>query len=194
MEELEKLIDDGEIKNTEIKNLSKSITINDIDFLKVVFQDDELENSKFEKMSFFDCSFENCNLSNNNFENVSFVRCKFKNCKFTGTEFLNSRFKDIEVLESNFAYCNFTLSVMDNFKFKNVFLKNSYFQENKTKKLEFIESDLSGSLFNRTFLKGVDLGSCTISKLTIGLDEIKGAIIDFSQCADIIGLLQVKIK
>ncbi len=141
------LLKEEDIENKEIKNVNETIDLNNLDFSKVIFLDNEMENSKLEKVSFADCKFENCNFSNSIFENVSFVRCKFSNCKFTGVAFSNCRFKDIDFCNMNASYCNFTMSFLYNFKFINSILKNSYFQENKTQKISFFESDLTRKPF-----------------------------------------------
>lgn len=148
MEELnnlinEALLEEKDIENVEVKKIDGPINLKALDFSKVVFLDNEIENSKIEKTSFIDCKFENCNFSNSSFEKVNFIRCKFYNCKITGGEFLDCRFKDIDISNTNASYSNFTASILDNFKFRNSILKSSYFQENKTRKLFFNECDLT---------------------------------------------------
>lgn len=141
------LLKEEDIENIEIKNVEETIDLKNLDFSKVIFIDNEMENSKLEKILFVDCKFENCNFSNSSFENVSFVRCKFSNCKIAGVVFSNCRFKDIDFYNMNASYCNFTMSVLDNFKLRNSILRNSYFQENKTKKISFSEIDLTRKPF-----------------------------------------------
>ena len=56
--------------------------------------------------------------------------------------------------------------------------------------------DLARSTFFRTSLSGVDLSTCDISGLRISSDlrELRGAVIDPEQAAELIGLLGIKIK
>lgn len=165
-----------------------------LDFYKSEFESVNIIDSSFEKTSFVNVEFKNCNFSNTTFENCSFIRCNFKNCKFTGTVFLKSRFDTVDFYESNFCYSNFSLSMMNNIKYKDSIMRNMYFEENKHKKLEIENSDLTGANFFRTSLKDIDLSSDNISALVVGLDDIKGAKIDSMQALDLIGLLGVKIK
>lgn len=165
-----------------------------LDFYKSKFDSINIIDSNFEKASFVNIEFLNCNFSNTTFENCSFIRCNFNNCKFTGTVFLKSRFDTIEFKESNFCYSNFSLSMMNNIKYKDSIMRNMYFEENKHKKLEIDNSDLTGANFFKTSLKDIDLSTNNISALVVGLDDIKGAKIDSMQALDLIGLLGVKIK
>ena len=48
-------------------------------------------------------------------------------------------------------------------------------------------------VFN-TSLKGIDISECDILGISIGLEDIKGAIIDTYQAVDLMYLIGVKIK
>ena len=56
--------------------------------------------------------------------------------------------------------------------------------------------DLSRTTFFRTSLSGVDLSACDISGLRVSSDlrELRGAVIDPDQAAELMGLLGIKIK
>ena len=58
---------------------------------------------------------------------------------------------------------------MNNIKYKDSIMRNMYFEENKHKKLEIENSDLTGANFFRTSLKDIDLSSDNISALVVGL-------------------------
>ena len=188
---------DDSIENLIIKNSKiNNIEIYNLDFSKVEFEEIEFSEIKSDRMSFTDCEFKNCNLSNTVFDNTSFVRCKFKNCKLTGDMFTSSRFYNVEFNEVSGNFSNFTMSILENVKYKKSVFRNSYFQECKVKKLEFLEKPFSMLVeykILKTKLDNIDFSSSIISGIVVYVEDLKGAIINEMQAIELVGLLGVKI-
>ena len=83
---------------------------------------------------------------------------------------------------------------MSNIKFDKSVMRNMYFEENRHKKFEIIDSDLTQASFIKTSLKDIDISSNIISGLIVGLEDIRGAKISELQALDLVTLLGVKIK
>lgn len=169
--------------------LDTNVVIKSCKFNGVVF--DKLD-IKFGTLE--DVEFINCDLSNVNFMDTTFFRVKFENCKLFGTNFVDSEFDNVIIKE---CMCN--LINIAGLKIQNSMLTNSNFKESRIMscilKNNIIENiDLSKSDILDTSLKDIDLSSSNISNIKIDLKSIKGAVINFEQSMDLIGLLGVKIK
>lgn len=91
-------------------------------------------------------------------------------------------------------YINLAMASIERVLFNNDLLRNSIFQDNKIKNIEFIKSDLTQAQFFHTKLKDIDLSDSIIEGIAVSIDDIKGAIINQFQATDLLYLLGVKLK
>ena len=73
-------------------------------------------------------------------------------------------------------------------------MQNSSISETKFKNVKFIENNLTNSQLFKTKLKEVDFTSCNIEGITVGLEDVKGMIVNDMQALELSKLLGIIIK
>ena len=101
---------------------------------------------------------------------------------------------NIEIKETIMQYGNFTEA-----NFKNVIIEDSNISsgslsEVKFKNVNFKNADFSNSQFFRTKLTGIDFSGSNISGIVVGIEDLKGAIVNELQALELANLLGIKIK
>lgn len=165
----------------------------------------------FENVAFRSCTFERVNLSNCTFTDVLFsgclfVRCDlgrswlnrvdFRSCSAPGLSFLKGRLTGVSLADSQLAYADLSETTVDQLVASETKLSEASFHATRLRHLALDRCDLSRATFFRTSLSGVDLSTCDISGLRVSSDlrELRGAVIDPDQAAELMGLLGIKIK
>ncbi len=165
----------------------------------------------FENVVFRSCTFERVNLSNCTFTDVLFSGCRFvrcdlgrswlnrvdfRSCSAPGLSFLKGRLSGVSLVDSQLAYADFSETTVDQLAASETKLSEASFHATRLRRLALERCDLSRATFFRTSLSGVDLSACDISGLRVSSDlrELRGAVIDPDQGAELIGLLGIKIK
>lgn len=165
----------------------------------------------FENVVFRSCTFERVNLSNCTFTDVLFSGCRFvrcdlgrswlnrvdfRSCSAPGLSFLKGRLSGVSLVDSQLAYADFSETTVDQLVASETKLSEASFHATRLRRLALERCDLSRATFFRTSLSGVDLSACDISGLRVSSDlrELRGAIIDPDQAAELIGFLGIKIK
>ena len=165
----------------------------------------------FENVVFRSCTFERVNLSNCTFTDVLFSGCRFvrcdlgrswlnrvdfRSCSAPGLSFLKGRLSGVSLVDSQLAYADFSETTVDQLAASETKLSEASFHATRLRRLALERCDLSRATFFRTSLYGVDLSACDISGLRVSSDlrELRGAVIDPDQAAELIGLLGIKIK
>lgn len=165
----------------------------------------------FENVVFRSCTFERVNLSNCTFTDVLFSGCRFvrcdlgrswlnrvdfRSCSAPGLSFLKGRLTGVSLVDSQLAYADLSEATVDQLVASETKLSEASFHATKLRHLALDRCDLSRATFFRTSLSGVDLSSCDISGLRVSSDlrELRGAVIDPDQAAELMGLLGIKIK
>jgi fluoroquinolone resistance protein len=123
------------------------------------------------------CSFVNCDFSNADLSHISFTECKFKACnlsmvKVDKTTLNDARFSDCKMLGINFENCSEYLFTVD---FENCILNFSSFYKRSFKKtsfrncslqeVDFVEADLTGSVFDKCDLVGAKFENTVLDKV-----------------------------
>ncbi|MGX8794994.1 pentapeptide repeat-containing protein [Fusibacter sp. JL298sf-3] len=158
-------------------------------FLGCIFRD-----SSFEHVDANHVVFENCDFSNSDFSDSIFHMCAFINCKFVGANFSGGNFYNVTFDKAYASYVNFRFSKCDTVVFSDCKLEGAEFIEMRHKFLTLEASQLRGAQFSGCLLKGVDLSTCDIEAIGVGMQEIKGAVIDEGQAVELLRLMDVKIK
>lgn len=165
----------------------------------------------FENVAFRSCTFERVNLSNCTFTDVLFSGCRFvrcdlgrswlnrvdfRSCSAPVLSFLKSRLTGVSLVDSQLAYADLSETTVDQLVASETKLSEASFHATKLRHLALDRCDLSRATFFRTSLSGVDLSTCDISGLRVSSDlrELRGAVIDPDQAAELMGLLGIKIK
>lgn len=165
----------------------------------------------FENVAFRSCTFERVNLSNCTFTDVLFSGCRFvrcdlgrswlnrvdfRSCSAPGLFFLKGRLSGVSLVDSQLAYADLSEASVDQLAASETKLSEASFHATRLRHLALDRCDLSRATFFRTSLSGVDLSTCDIAGLRVSSDlrELRGAVIDPDQAAELMGLLGIKIK
>lgn len=158
-------------------------------FEQVFLDHVQFSQSQFERLEITDAVITNCDFSNCQLEQAMFYRVTFKNCKLLGTNL------DQAVLNQvTFEDCRLDLAALTQLRtkqvvFKRCSLKSASFTDNQTPKVTFNQTDLDDLLVTGTWLKNIDLRSCTFDKLSIGEREARGVRVTTEQAATLAALL-----
>ena len=92
--------------------------------------------------------------------------------------------------------CDLSEASVDQLAASEAKLSEASFHAARLRRLALDRCDLSRATFFRTSLSGVDLSTCDIAGLRVSSDlrELRGAVIDPDQAAELMGLLGIKIK
>ena len=202
--------------NLSQDELLAALTAPDAHVANTVFTGLELadvaaDGTVFENVVFRGCAFERVNLSNCTFTDVLFLGCRFvrcdlgrswlnrvdfRSCSAPGLSFLKGRLTGVSLVDSQLAYADLSETTVDQLVASETKLSEASFHATKLRHLALDRCDLSRATFFRTSLSGVDLSSCDISGLRVSsaLRELRGAVIDPDQAAELMGLLGIKIK
>ncbi len=168
----------------------------ELGFEQVVFENCRFMDCSFARGSFVDVQFKSCDLSNNDFSKSYFCRCEFQAIKGVGTNFNNSKFKDIVFNNCNCNYAAFDSVRIERFLIDRSSFNESFFTSAFVRSVELRDSRLIGASFFRTPLKDIDFTSCILSNITVSDDksELRGAIVTLDQAAELAKLLGVVIR
>lgn len=167
-----------------------------IEGLNIIFENCIFNKVVFQKTYFRNCFFKNCDFSNCDFSNSTFSNCKFQNVKGVGTNFSDSSFKDIKINDCMLRYAVFTYSLFNICAIEQSDLTEAFIDNCKAKKLTFNDVSLIRANFYKTALKGIDLRTCQIDGMILSTEanELKGAVVDMMQAAELARILGVIIK
>jgi fluoroquinolone resistance protein len=113
-------------------------------FDECVFTDCTFTGTRFEKCRFLFCKFDKCDLSNVVPMNNEFRETKFTNCKAIGIDWTRAgKIKELSFVECLVNYSNFRFLKM----------KKTVIRKCEAKDVDFIEADLTDSIFRSTNLE-----------------------------------------
>ncbi len=153
-----------------------------------------MSESNFPGLSLLDVRLEDCDLANADLykaslQRVELVASRIVGLKAGGAEFYDVLFKDCK---GSFSF------------FRSAIFKSVRFEDCDLTEADFGEADLSGVLFSRCNLTrcdmsgaklvGTDFRGSNLDGLKVGLDELRGAIVDPSQALDFIELLGLFVR
>ena len=164
-----------------------------IEFRNAIFNNCKIS-SKFNKFYFTSVVFDNCDLSNTTFYECNFHNVIFINCKLVGTIFDNVVISDSKIESSNLSYTNFYKVNMRNVIIYESEFYDSTFNESKFTKLSQDRNVYKKVQFIETLLSGIDFSTSSIEGLTVGMKEIKGGIFNEFQAVELAKLLGIVIK
>ena len=129
-----------------------------------------------EKGQYEACTFINCEFSNSDLSHVSFTECEFRSCNLSmanlqNATFNDAKFRDCKMLGLNFEQCNeylFTVAfencVLNFSNFYKRAMKKTTFAKCTLQEVDFIESDLTGSVFDHCDLAGAKFEQTILDK------------------------------
>lgn len=123
------------------------------------------------------CTFINCDFSNSDLSNISFAECHFKSCNLSNVNLeqatLNdAKFSDCKMLGMLFERCSeflFTVEfdncVLNFSSFYKRVVKKTSFRKCSLQEVDFIEADLTSSVFDGCDLMGAKFENTTLEKV-----------------------------
>lgn len=164
--------------------------------LNSIFHSCTFHNCNFENASFIDVVFQSCDLSNSKFTGSYFERCKFVSCKCVGIDMSDTIVKQTTFEHSNFQYSNFDKIKLSDVQFDHIDFTESSMSEAKLKRFEATDCRFVNNNFFKTLLKAVDFSNNEFAAPMVSTPpfELKGAIINMFQAADLIGIWGVVVK
>lgn len=165
-------------------------------FSKVIFEGCSFLNCSFEKGEFTDVVFKSCNFSNADFSDGYFNRCQMISSKGVGAKFSGSTIQNMVFSDCNLEYGNFDSSKFEKVRFCDTTLSHGAISQCKCKDISFQKVCFHGASFFKTPLKGMDFTSSDITGLVLSDEcmELKGAVVDLYQAAELAKHLGVLIK
>lgn len=188
-----------EIPITGIKNVEEQIE--EADFFKIeirrsIFENCTFTNCSFEKASFVNVVFKSCDLSNSIFSGGYFERCRFISCKCLGVDMRDTVIKQTAFEQSNFQFSLFDATKMTDVLFDYIDFTESSMAESKLKRFAARDSKFIKNNFFKTMLATVDFTSNDLVAPLVSNPpvELKGAVINALQAADLIGLWDIIVS
>lgn len=197
-EELDRKIErEEEIRDVIIRNVRMSgKDISRMQFSASIFENCLFQDCSFEKGEFTDVVFRSCDFSNCGLEDCYFNRTEFISSKGVGTRFCGSTILHTRITDCNFHYANFDSSKMEHIYLTDVQLEGGFLTQCRMKDLLWNQVNLDNASFFKTMLKGMDFTTCTIHGLVLSDEctELKGAVVDLYQAAELAKYLGVVVK
>ncbi|MEF9983098.1 MAG: pentapeptide repeat-containing protein [Oscillospiraceae bacterium] len=193
----DKYENEEDIINVHIKDVSLSEKqLNCLTFENVILENCSLKNCSMKKTSFQNVIFKSCDFSNCDFSDNWFNTCDFINTKAVGTSFADSKLTFMHFENSNFKYANFTKSNFDNCEIIGSDMTETFFAQSKFKMLSLANSKFIGTEFFKTSLNDIDFSTCELQGIRVSetAEELRGAIVNTYQAADLAKLLGIVIK
>lgn len=193
----ERKTEDEAVRSVLIRNLQmNNEDLSHMRFSSVVFENCIFQDCSFEKGEFTDVAMRSCDFSNCSFEDSYFNRMEFRASKAVGTKFSGSTMLHTSIWDCNFNYANFDSSKLEYFRVSDSQLQGSFFTQCRCKVVEWNRVSLNQASFFKTSMKGMDFTGSSIMGLMLSEDgkEIKGAVVDLYQAAELAKYLGVIIK
>lgn len=145
---------------------------------------------------FADVVFRNCECSAVQAEDADFCRCRMENIKALGASFTGSRLAHVQVKESCLKQSNLTGALLQQVYFQSVDLSEAFLAQCRHKGLVFRECTLVRTSFFETLMNGLDFTNCRMEGIVVSDTgkELRGAIVNVSQAADLARVLGLIIR
>lgn len=176
--------------NIESEDLSR-LMVSGVKFLNCRFW-----NCSFERAEFTDTIFQSCDFSGCSFCNGYLNRVEFESCKAVGTKYTETRMQQVKIRDCSMNYANFDNSVLRSLRFENTELNSGNISQCRCSDIVWKHTGLVNASFFKTPLYGMDFTDCSINGLVLSDDcsELKGAVVDLYQAAELAKRLGVIIK
>ncbi|SCI15780.1 pentapeptide repeat-containing protein [Romboutsia sp. 1001713B170207_170306_H8] len=183
-------VEDALIEDDKIHDISEvSIRLNGCVFRNVVF-----ENCDFRKIDMVDVIFENCDLSNIDFSNSGIYRVEFINCKLVGSLFNDCILKSVVFKETMGRYLNLAFSKFKGINIINSDFSYSVFQEVENEGMYLENSNLIKTVFTGISLNDVDFTTSNIDGIELRLKDVQGGVFSVEQALDLTKLMGIVIR
>lgn len=189
--------EDERIQEVWLKNVTViGEDLSGLCFSRVKFENCNFTGCSFEKAEFSDVVFISCNFSNCVFHDSFWRRTKIRSSKGTGAKITGSSLKDVAISDCSMEYVNFDDSKLECFLVEDSDMENGNFAQCRCKQVWWNGVRLKNASFFKTPLKGMDFTTCEIKGIVLSdeCSEVRGAVMDLYQAAELAARLGVVIK
>ncbi|MBI3743668.1 MAG: pentapeptide repeat-containing protein [Chloroflexi bacterium] len=141
-----------------------------------------------------DVRFEECDFANATLMGAVIERVEFVKCRMTGFKAPEAVVKQVAFVDCTLKLSALRLARLDDVQFERCVLSEADFYGSRLSNVEFTSCELVKAEFSASKLLATDFRTSNIAGLHIGLDSLKGAIIDPTQVSDLAWLLGARIE
>lgn len=135
-----------------------------------------------------------CDLANLRADRMVLTRVEFVDCRLTGISASAIEWNDVLVQDCDLRYAQLVAGTFRASEFRRCDCTESDFQESDLAGCQFKTCNLSRADLNRARLQNADLRTSDIETLQIGLQDVRGAIVDPPQAMVLARLLGLEIR
>ncbi|WP_067837975.1 pentapeptide repeat-containing protein [Amphibacillus sediminis] len=184
------IIEDVIIEDCSIgKEVEKGLEIRDAILRRV-----NLDGFSCEKLYLRNVRFEKCFLTNAQLEEITMDRVEFINCQLTGVLMPDSRLNHVWFSNCNMQLVGMGYSQQKNVHYQECLLRQADFYLNQWKNVVLNQCDLTGANLAQTKLAGIDISRSSFDNITIGIDDLKGCIVNEEQARAFSRLLGLVVR
>jgi uncharacterized protein YjbI with pentapeptide repeats len=122
------------------------------------------------------------------------VRATIRDSRLIGMHLVDAELQEVRFVECVMTGGIFVGLSCDHVAFDRCILREASFESANLNGVDFRECDLSGADLRGAKLDGADLRGANLSEVQVGSGEMRGAVIDPSQAAQVVSLIGVEVK
>ncbi|MBP1627161.1 MAG: pentapeptide repeat-containing protein [Holophagaceae bacterium] len=134
-----------------------------------------------------------CDLANAVWERARLDKLKINGCRLTGLNLSNAHVREAVFQSCEASFSNFRSVSFRKSRFVNCNLKGADFQDADLRHVVFENCNLREAQMSFAKLEGTDFRGSEIDDLRVGMDSLRGAIVDPLQAAYLSGLMGLKV-
>lgn len=169
-------------------------TVSHVVFVGCHFQGVAFDRMQLPYLDMGDARFEECDLANTSCPKVIFNRVEMLGCRLLGFKANEGYFKNTVIRECNGSLAQFRFCSFKAVLFEDCNLHGADFQNSDLRGVIFKNCDLSEAQMSFAKLDGADLRGSKIDGLQVGVDNLKGAIVEPFQAAYFATLLGLQVR
>lgn len=161
-----------------------------------LFQGCRFTGANWHGARFADVVFRNCECSAVQAEDADFCRCRIENVKAVAASFAGSRLAHVRLEDSCLRQANLTGALLQQVYLHRSDLSEAFLAQCRHKGLVLRECTLMGTSFFGTLMNGLDFTDCRMEGIVVSDagKELRGAIVNVSQAADLARVLGLVIR
>ncbi len=159
-----------------------------------LFRNLSLANCEIGPTRLRDIRFEKCDLSNSVLRGFEATRVEFLDCRLMGMRAIECRWDSVLLENCDARYAQLNSGQVRLCEFRGANLEESDFRGTDLERAIFTQTSLIRADLTRVRLPNADLRGAQIEGVTIGPDDVRGAIVTAAQAMDLARLLGLIIK
>lgn len=164
----------------------------------VMFSRCSLTNSVFartqlHKLDLSQSTVSECDLANAVWEAARLEKVELKHCRMTGLNLTQALLKDSVFQGCEASLSTFRTATFRKVRFVDCNLQDADFQRADLRQAVFENCNLRRAQFSFAKLDGTDFRGCAIEEIQVGVEHLRGAVVDPTQAAYLASLMGIKV-